>query len=153
MYRHLIVLATLLMLWPIFQHEQHKYREYHHECKEQTRRDQNLLLRDVCLDPEDRAEFREMVDCEGAKKRLQISAQQCALHKWRMSSQVVHLYSTMTQSYWAILGWLLPLLFMFIWYLWKSQQDDKFVQVWERRQQQPTHRLEMDDGPLLRLKR
>lgn len=144
--KYLVSLVILFVSYQIVQHERQKYFEYFHECKLQQRSDQNLLNRDVCMDAEDRVQFKGSVDCEGAEKRLRLSPEACAGRKWRESSQVMHLWSTMTGSYWSIMGWVIPIIAALAWFIQKSQKDDKMVAAYER-----TIATRTGPGPIMRI--
>lgn len=130
-YLGLIVMLCLVAF--VGWHELHRYNECLHDCLEQAEKDYELLQRDVCQSAHDRVKFGGMIDCDGAQRRLRIEPKMCAWHKWRLESQLMHVYSLMTQSYWSILGWSVPLLCFFL-FLWSQERrEDKWVKVFRQR--------------------
>ena len=132
--KNYIVLIILLGLAiPVYWHELHRYNQCLEQCNEDHQRDFALLEQDICQSAYKRIQFKDRVDCEGAERRIKVSVRDCALHKWRLESHLMHILSTMTHSYWAILGWTLPLGGFFMW-LWSlERREDKWISTYEKR--------------------
>ena len=102
-----------------------RFKNAFHDCAYQHESDKDLISRDVCLFPEDRLKFKDAVDCEGAERRLRLTIFICTLYSWSSESITLHVWHTLTGSYWAMCGILLPLLiaYMHFWSQRKLQMD------------------------------
>lgn len=130
---YLVIMVVLCLVAFVGWHELHRYNDCLDDCLEQAEKDYELLQRDVCQSAHDRVKFGSMIDCDGAQRRLRLEPRMCALHKWRLESQLMHVYSIMTQSYWAILGWGVPLM-GFCLFLWSQERrEEKWVEVHRKR--------------------
>ena len=98
---------------------QHAY----HDCKKQHASDWELINRDVCTNYEDRILFKESIDCEGAEKRLRMTITVCTLYTWASESNPSIIYRRLTESYFAIIGIVLPIVLMYI-YLWSKRKSE-----------------------------
>ena len=109
------------------------------QCYIQRKKDVSLLSRDVCIDKLDRKEFEGMVDCKQAEERTEIPLWLyipfCTVKTWITRTDIVNIYKTMTDSYWSIIGFFLPLSFMVI-YFWQKerhyQEDRKYLRIREK---------------------
>lgn len=138
--KYLFLLLVLFVCYQVVQHEMHKYQILLHDCEDQRHLDQRLLFQDICSDPESRADFegKGMVDCRGAQDRLKVSPGACASARWRSTSEVAHIYNTLTRSYFSLMGLLALVAMAGVWYARPVHTTT-------------THRLP-DDGPIMRLK-
>ena len=145
--KYLLVFCGLFVLYHIVQHERHKFDVFLHDCHNQNLLDRRLLIQDICMDPESRADFegKGMVDCKGAQERLKVTASACAAQKWRQTSELARIYQTFTQSYWSIMGLLTLLVSSGVWFLWKTQRDDKLIKEYRS----TVHSQQM--GPIMRI--
>ena len=120
----IIILCFLALL--IGQNEHVRYKHAYAECAAQQSADRELLMRDVCYNFDDRILFKDTVDCDGAERRLRLSLVMCAIHRWGSENSVMHMFHTMTGSYWALFFTIMtPLLFAM--YLWKSRSTELAV--------------------------
>lgn len=146
--KYLVVFLGLFVLYHVVQHERHKFDVLLHDCHDQHMLDRRLLVQDICMDPESRADFegKGMVDCKGAQERLKVSASACAAHKWRQTSEIAHIYRLFTQSYWSMMGLLALFMSSGVWLLWKTQRDNKLIKEYR---QTVTRSDQM--GPIMRI--
>ena len=140
--KYLFLLLVLFVCYQVVQHEMHKYHVLLHECNDQRHLDQRLLFQDVCSDPESRADFegKGMVDCRGAQGRLKVSPSACASAKWRSTSELAHIYNTLTRSYFSLMGLLALVGVVSVWYA----RSNTYTTT--------TTTSLLDNGPIMRLK-
>ncbi len=119
------IIFTVVILVLIYAHENARLQHAYHDCIGQFVADSELMSRDVCRHFEDRVMFKDSVDCEGAEKRLKLSIPVCTLYKWSVESSLSRMFHDLTGSYWALLGLVLPLLglYMFFWNQRRMQMD------------------------------
>lgn len=132
----LIAIIVLLGLgYTIYLHERHRYDLLLYECTVQHRKDLDLLAEDTCNNLEKRLHFQHLVDCAGAERRA-ISAPpaQCAAQAWRAQSHIMQLWTLMTDSYWSVLGIMLPLCMWFIWLWFRERSEDKWFRLLAEKQ-------------------
>ncbi len=109
------------------------------QCYIQRKKDVSLLSRDVCIDKLDRKEFEGMVDCKQAEERTEIPLWLyipfCTIKTWLTRTDIVNIYKTMTDSYWSIIGFVLPISFMIL-YFWQNErhhrEDRKYLRLREK---------------------
>lgn len=95
-----------------------------HECHAQFQKDLQLLSRDVCVDKLDRINFDSMVDCKGAEQRQRQTMPVCTVLRWFNKTDLVNIYRKLTDSYWAILGFVLPTIFILLHYHHHNKQNN-----------------------------
>ena len=132
------ILATFALLLLIYSYEHPRFNNAYHDCTRQNIADHELLLRDICVFPEERLRFSDSVDCVGAERRQRMSVFACTLHKWSVESAVAEIWGRLTYSYWTIAGILIPLLlgYMYFWSQRKLQMDmmGKFGEILGKRE-------------------
>lgn len=123
-----IIFCILLLLIVTQYDEIVKSRQ---NCYIQRKKDISLLSRDVCVDKIDRKEFEGMVNCKQAEERTQVPLWMyipfCTVKTWISNTDIVNIYKKLTDSYWSILGVILPITFMVI-YFWQKErhhQEDR----------------------------
>ncbi len=119
------ILATFALLLLIYSYEHARINHAYHDCTHQNAIDRELLLRDICIFPEERLRFTASVDCVGAERRQRMSILLCTLHKWSVESAIAEIWNRLTYSYWTIAGILIPLLlgYMYFWSQRRLQMD------------------------------
>lgn len=98
------------------------------KCFEQRKNDIALLQREVCLDQQDRVRFKDMVTCKEAEERTLMNLHLCTIQTWIINTDIVLIYNKLTESYWTILGFVLPIIF-FILYFRQKEQENKIKYV------------------------
>lgn len=115
-----ILVATFVVAL-IYASEHVRIQHAYYDCIVQTLSDGELIERDVCRNPDDRIRFKDTVDCDGAERRLRMSNLACTLHSWASQSSVSGVYAKVTESYWTILGIVLPIVMLYL-YLWNQRK-------------------------------
>jgi len=142
------ILGTFALLLLIYSYEHVRLQNAYHDCTHQNAADRELLLRDICLFPEERLRFAESVDCVGAERRQRMSIVMCTLHKWSVESAIAEIWQRLTHSYWSIVGILIPLLlgYMYFWSQRKLQMDmmGKFGELLGKREKRKEIRSNRD---------
>ncbi len=119
------ILASSVIAILIYSHEHTRITHAYHDCTRQNAVDRELLVREICIFPEERMRFVGTVDCAGAERRQRTSIFMCTLHKWSVESAVADIWHRLTSSYWSLAGILLPLIgmYMYFWSQRKLQMD------------------------------
>ena len=131
------ILATCTLVLIIYAYEHVRIQHAYHDCTHQHAVDRDLLLREICMFPEERLRFADTVDCAGAERRQRTTIFMCTLNKWSVESSVSTIWHRMTSSYWSIAGILIPLTlgYMYFWSQRKLQMDmmGKFNELWKKK--------------------
>lgn len=147
--KYIFLLCLLLVGIFVWFHETQRYDFCHHECSEQFNKDIALLNEGICINAHSRLKYQRLVDCDGAEKRMRIMPRDCAWHKWRSESQVMHIYVLLTGSYWSLTMFVMPLC-MFAMWLWSRQsQHSQWIDLArqkERRKRKQLKQLGFDSG-------
>jgi len=115
------IFVTVFLLGLIYASEHVRVQHAYYDCITQALTDGELVERDVCVNPDDRMRFKDSVDCDGAERRMRMSVLACTLHSWASKSSVSDVYGKVTESYWTILGIVLPVLLVYL-YLWSQRK-------------------------------
>jgi hypothetical protein len=118
----IFLLFLLLLIISITQYTE--IIDARHECHLQRKKDVALLNREVCLDQTDRLHFKGMVDCASAESRLRMNIPLCTIKTWLSKTDLVTIYNKVTDSYWNILGFVLPILFIILHY-WQKDVSER----------------------------
>lgn len=128
----------------IYSYENQRFRHAYYDCLKQHMTDMELINRDVCS-MTDRLKFKDTVDCEGAERRLRISVQMCTLYTWGAQSSISRIYFELTGSYWSILGLILPIFFIWM-YFWNQRKIvDKFGELFNKTKKE-RKKYQLEDG-------
>jgi len=132
-------IITVFLLGIFYASEHVRIQNCYFDCIVQSVADGELMERDVCRNPDDRIMFKDNVDCEGAERRMRMSIMACTLHNWATQSSVSHIYHKVTESYWTLLGIVLPilLLYLYLWHQRKMQLEvlDRFKRMNRKRRE------------------
>jgi hypothetical protein len=101
----IFVSALLLVGWPVFYNEKHRYTHALHDCMESYIKNEHTLSKDVCANVEERERCSESIrrSCLQAERDNRVSPHDCAYAQWFQESSVVQLYIRLTDSTWALL--------------------------------------------------
>lgn len=119
----IFLLFTFLLFITITQYTE--INDARHECHMQRKKDIELLARDICIDQADRLHFESMVDCKGAERRQRQSIPLCTIQHWVMRTDISKIWKKITESYWNILGFVMPIVFMIFYF---SHQHHRYQQ-------------------------
>lgn len=147
--KYIVVLCLLLVAVFVWFQETQRYDFCFDECSEQFNKDVSLLNEGICLNANTRLRFQQLVDCEGAEKRVRIMPRDCAWHKWRSESQLMHLYVLLTGSYWSLTMFVLPLCMFGMWLRSRESQHGQWIDLArqkERRKRKQLKQLGFDNG-------
>jgi len=101
--------------------------EARHNCHYQRSKDLELLSKDICYNLESRLKFKKEVDCDGAEKRLRENLVLCIFKEWWENTDVYNkIYVKLTESYFAILGVLVPICLGGM-YFWSNERNHKYT--------------------------
>jgi hypothetical protein len=115
-----LLLLTFLAIVSISQYNE--IINARHECYSEREKDISLLSREVCIDQRDRLKFSKSVDCSGAESRTKVPIFICTIKTWIVKTDLVKIYTTLTDSYWSILGFVLPIMAIVIYF---GKQEEK----------------------------
>ncbi len=110
MLRAIVGLVAFAVLYFVGHHEYARYRHCAADCTSDWDADVRLLRSDICSDPEMRLLFQGAgtVDCDKAERRTRFSPAVCASERWRRDSNLMAVWSTLTSSYLALVGVIVP---------------------------------------------
>ena len=133
--RYLIIaVCCILLFYPIYHNERLKYQHALFDCMETYSANEDLLDSKVCTNLYDRLRHKKAgtVQCDKAEHDNRIVPSDCALQRWWLESEIVHMYHRITSSYWSIV----PLICfaMYLYYRKKMNEwsENKFYEKQEQ---------------------
>lgn len=135
-----LLLLLLFLGAPLYYFETLKYKDKLYHCYDRYLANEELLRSEICSNPQRRLRFQTVgtVDCKQAEREnANYSPHQCAFRAWWPEFEPVALYSRVAGTYWSVLGFVLPIVFIAMYFI-SSQISQRWVY---KRQEQFAERM------------
>jgi len=125
--RFLLICAVGALLFFVGHVEYLRFKTCEAECFREQHHDVQLAQSTICTDPEIRANYKRAgtVDCDKAEGRLLLTPRECGLKRWVTQSELARLWTMMTDSYWALLGFMVPVIGIFLYLIINGIFDER----------------------------
>lgn len=130
----LFTCVALVILWPGYQHELHRWERCYMECQKQHDENVRLLEQDICKNPWSGQKARSI--CDAAERENQSTPLKCAWTVFWQRGELYALYSSFTKNNWMLLGLTLPVLLLIVYMLFTSsnQRYQEKIKMQERKE-------------------
>ena len=126
-----ILVSVVCITFPIFQVEEHRFQDCYGRCFKRSKKNQLLLVSDVCTDEFLKFELDgDQVRCSQAQKENELGVFRCAATMWWQEGEISALYNRVFKSTMMLYAIILPCLFYIIYqfgaYYSDMRRENKF---------------------------